>query len=111
MIITPQDLLCDKHTCVLDTSRVMMACVCAMHVCIAFVHTLHEPNLGGYVSNTQVCVCVCVPAGEVGQEGLVEGASSRTPGLLYSFTHQRRTSGLEGDCSCSKAPEVSKSNW
>ena len=39
-----------------------------------------------------------------------EGASSRTPGLLYSCTHQHHTSGLEGDCSCSTVPEVGKSN-
>ncbi len=53
---------------------------------------------------------VCVPAGEVGQEGVGEGAGSCTPGSLHSCTHQHHPSGLEGHCSCAKVPEVGNSN-
>ncbi len=52
----------------------------------------------------------CVPAGEVDQEGVGEGASSCTPGSLYSYTHQHLTFGLEGRCSCSKVAGVGKHN-
>ena len=76
--------------------------MCALHLCTTSRYVLDEPNLVEYVSNRQVCV----PAGEVGQEGVGEGASSRTPGSLNSFTHKHHTSGLEGDCSSSKVPEV-----